>query len=279
MTLALGLVLALAAIRDSYFAIRSVRRTIALFSMKWLAVSTFQAWVVPALGLMIAALCVVSIKRKPPPGIRGASGSLGALIPVCLFLYYATPDATAGGSFISARLSLLAIFPFLFWLASRTIPLRLVRGSHVLCAVVFLCLLASNIRSFIRDNRLIAEYVSVSPHIGRDATLLAHCPSGYSTVDPLAHADGYIGAEQRAIILKNYQVGVRSFPFVRRPNAPQEPEFVLIWDRGKLSSEEDPARLGLRSSNRLVFAAQKDLGIRLYRLIGPTPASVQPPTQ
>jgi hypothetical protein len=81
----------------------------------------------------------------------------------------------------------------------------------------------------------------------------------------LAHADGYIGVDRHAIVLRNYQVGARGFPFTARSEQVKDPDFVLIWARGELPSDQDPARLGFHSPYALVSARQSELAVRLYR--------------
>jgi hypothetical protein len=276
-SLVVGVLLLLAALRNPAFALGIWRRTSGMLRLDWLAASSVQSWAAVALALTLATLCLYALSRGIGPRDREASRSFGVLIPIFYFAYVITPNSAAGGSFIATRVGLAAVLLLFFWLAAQHLTPKLLYGSQVMAGAISLALLASNVQAFDRDNRLIAEYVAVSSQIEPNATLFAFCPRGsYRGVDPLAHADGYIGVDRHAIVLRNYQVGARGFPFTTRSVQDKDPDFVLIWARGELPLDQNPGRLGFHSPYALVSARQSELAVRLYRRSLPKPNGKAP---
>jgi hypothetical protein len=262
-----GLFLSFVAGRNAGFARRLFHRTATFARLEFLAGSPFQTWAAIAFAITIAVLCSYSFFGSSRLKHGPASTSFGVAASVFYVAYLIVPDAVGVGSFIGTRVGLATLILLVFWLAAQELPPWLLHGTQAAAMVICLILLVLNMRAFARGNQLISEYVSVSPHMEPDATLSSYHPSIFLGVDPLVHADGYLGVERKVIILRNYQVGVRGFPFISRTDHGdlKRPDYILIWDRGALAAEEDPARLGFTASYDLVFRAQGNLALRLYR--------------
>jgi hypothetical protein len=250
------------------------------------------------LAFAIALIAQLTVKIRSH---RGSAGddlliAIAAFVPVYLMM----PNAAAGGSFISVRLTLYPYLLLILWLGARPLPRRAVWALQAVFALAAIGIIAAHAAAYHKLNPYIEEYTSVAPHIKPDSTLL---PISLSegvvdrTGKPLSprvrlfrQASGYLAAERDLIDLSNYEARKSYFPLRLRPemdptrasdlHEPDEedpsarmPEnlrpgrgridYILVWDARKRSAPASRPIDQLTADYDLVFVSRSGFA-KLY---------------
>jgi hypothetical protein len=186
---------------------------------------------------------------------RGRSWGAGddLLIAVAAFVpvYLMMPNAAAGGSWISTRLTLYPYLLLILWLGARRLSIRAAGALQVVFILAALGIVATHAMAYRKLNPYLEEYCSVAGHVEADSTLLPVLVSE-GAVDragrPLSprvklfrQASGYLAAERDLIDLSNYQARKGYFPLRLRPE--MEPAGAL---GAQEPEDESPAGLPRR---------------------------------
>lgn len=179
-------------------------------------------------SLSLIILCLIAIYQNLAHiSSLGDSGFFFVFLLVFI-LYFFLPDALAGGSFLSPRLSLFAHIALLCWLAQfdfRPITQRLI---VIALAVSTLGLVTIRLPIITAFNRDISEFMSVAPYLRKNATVLPllytydgfnipeHEQNGVTAfarrTRPLDCVTGYLMADVGVVDLAHYESGYDYFP-------------------------------------------------------------------
>jgi hypothetical protein len=159
----------------------------------------------------------------------GRQGGLLAAMAVSLLVYFAAPDATLGGSYVTLRLSLFPVLLILLWLARQPIGRPAGRAVVAVAACCTVLLAVSQWRVCRASAPLLRDFCSAAAYVKPGATLLpliddARAPSAAATpagkqprVLLFHNAAGYLAAMRDAVDLRNYQASLGYFPTLYRP--------------------------------------------------------------
>jgi hypothetical protein len=187
-----------------------------------------EVWVARAVaGLFGSIVLYLILSRRVTPRFTFWDGFV--LLSVLYGLIYLVgPSSVGGGSYIHDRMNLYPALALIIWFAAHTYApaaRRSIQGLGVALAAVLLGLHSVKYREL---NDYLAEYLSASPHIEPNTTVL---PITFSQggaapgqpplswrIDVFLNAAGYIAAERHVVELWNYEASqTRFFPIVFRP--------------------------------------------------------------
>jgi len=186
-----------------------------------------------AFALLLAGMIAyIVLTRKLKTTDTGLKASLLAVVAIYVFTLLSAPNSMAGGSFLIARLNIFPVLILLPWFALlnwNNLERWIVQACASAIAVSFLAL---HIAGASEANGLIGEYVSGQHLIKRQATFITTLTPHFQTrlrMNVLAHAGGYIAAQNGAVLLNNYQFGAREFPFAGVRGYGNAPDYILRW--------------------------------------------------
>jgi hypothetical protein len=181
-----------------------------------------------AVSLVIAVGVAHALLARTSRPLRANDGWLLAAA-VFAVLYFAVPDVTSGGAYVSDRLALSAFLCALAWLGAGTGPLLPIRRLGLALAALALVALGVRLEKERRLSGYLEEYVEASRTAIRPGSVvlpLAFSPwgprdeagrrMGYR-VKPFLHAAGYAIAEANALDLDNSQANTDQCPVRYRP--------------------------------------------------------------
>ena len=188
-----------------------------------------------ALSLLLAALlagaAAVAVRQRVREmrlgGLRLAwSDGLLAAAGALLVLYFAVPTGFAGGGFFSQRLQLQMLLLVVLWLADQPTGPAMRRWVVAGTAALGLGWAALHYATYARLEPLLAEYVSLGPHLLPESTVLSlsfveehddpDAPGAVFKPQPFAHAAGYLTALFGVADLGCYQADRGYFPILYR---------------------------------------------------------------
>ncbi|MDA1190606.1 MAG: hypothetical protein O3A46_02855, partial [Candidatus Poribacteria bacterium] len=180
-----------------------------------IALSTAVVWLFVAATV---AWLVVKIVRR-----RWHRWDVFALVAVgYVVLYFISPDAMSGGSFISHRLMFYPFFALILWLGAQPVHRALQRTVQVAAIALTLGFLTLHTVRYAELNDYLDEYLSGMELIEPNTTVLPLCfshvgiaPDGRQLARRIGlflHASGYIAAERRVVELDNYEGNTSYFP-------------------------------------------------------------------
>jgi hypothetical protein len=154
------------------------------------------------------------------------SDGLLLAIAALLVLYFVVPTGFAGGGFFSQRLQLHMLLLAILWLADQPASVALRRTVVTGTVALSLGWAALHFAAYARLDRLLAEYVSLAPHLPPGSTVLSlsfveeddrpTAPGAVLKVQPFMHAAGYLAAERNLVDLGCYQADRGYFPILYR---------------------------------------------------------------
>lgn len=188
-----------------------------------------EVWVARAVaGLFVGIVVYLLLSRRVP--LRPAFWNGFALLAVLYGLIYLIgPSAVGSGSYIHDRMSLYPFLTLIIWFAPQSYGPIARRAIRVLAIALAGVLLGIHSLKYGELNDYIAEYLSASPHIEPNTTLLpiAFSQRGdapdrrplSSRINVFLNAAGYIAAERHTVDLSNYEASqTHFFPTVFRPS-------------------------------------------------------------
>jgi putative flippase GtrA len=187
-----------------------------------------ELFLAAAVALAVAVGVVHLVLARTARPLRPNDGWLLAAL-IFGVLYFAIPDVTSGGAYVSDRLALSAFICALAWIGTGAGPILAVRRLGIALAALALVALGVRIEKERALSPYLEEYVSASREAVRPGSVvlpLAFSPwgprddagrrMGYR-VKPFLHAVGYAVAEQGAIDLDNSQANTDQCPVRFRP--------------------------------------------------------------
>jgi hypothetical protein len=171
-----------------------------------------------------------AVATASPPPRRGPaivwSDGLLLAIAALLALYFLVPTGFAGGGFFSQRLQLHMVLLAILWLGAQSASATLRRAVVAGAVALSLGWAALHFAAYARLDRLLAEYVSLAPHLPAGSTVLSlsfveaddrpTAPGAVFKVQPFMHAAGYLAAERKLVDLGCYQADRGYFPILYR---------------------------------------------------------------
>jgi hypothetical protein len=233
---------------------------------------------------------------------HGGDVLLVAVAAVGLF-YLLVPGHMAGGALIVPRMGVMIYLLLLLWLGTQAHTAGAVRVLRTAAVCITLVLLAMRAVSYERLDPLLAEYHAAASYVQPNATLLS-LSFAHGGLDgrgeaivypakPFLHLAGYAAAQQRAVLINNYQGFSPVFPVRFRPQylpehhlGPQDladsqidlagyaeqagapVDYVLLWgltDEERAMPEYRELFRVLAQEYRLVEPASVSEHVRLYR--------------
>lgn len=205
--------------------------------------------------LLLAAGAIALGWRRRFPSHPLERGWLAGLV-LMLAAYFAVPDFSARGGYVSDRLQLLFLLTLLAWLATLAQPRRVCAALGLALGAAAVGLLVVKTRALVELDAALALYLSAGERIEAGHTLV---PLNFTPgnrlrgggpslrVDPLLHASGYLVAEKCLVSLDNYEAGYTDhFPTRFRPG--RNPYAVARYDEGR-PERFDFARWAQRSGS------------------------------
>ena len=204
---------------------------------------------------LLSALGLYAILQRTKK--RGCDRWDGLLLVTIMFtlIYFAAPDAAAGGGMITPRMQLFPVFGLVLWLGRATFTPAWKRGIQWSTVAIALGGLIFYTLRYAELNRYIADFTSGAELIERNSTLYpiafefrGHRPDGTALsihTMPFWQAAGYISASRDAIDLLNYEARSPVFPLVFR-------------------SERDPRRIGYVKINGVSWNPEPKIDFQKY---------------
>jgi hypothetical protein len=191
------------------------------------AYATRPEWVA-ALVLAIAVVAAVAwgLVTARPWRRRVPAGEAGLLLAAAasVVVYFAAPDASAGGSYITLRLSLFPYLLAILWLAGQEIGPAARGGLVAVAAACTVVVVFAQFRAQRAFEPLLRDFCSAAEHVRPGATLLplvddARAPLARASprVRAFHNAAGYLAALRDLVDLRNYEASLGYFPVVYRP--------------------------------------------------------------
>ncbi len=163
---------------------------------------------------VLAVLLVLAIRAGRETGVSSTTLTLGAVVVVCIIVYFASPDVIGTGSLVNDRLSLFPPLMLLLFCASIPKAARWWRCAGVLMLVATLVMAGARLPTQEHYDRLVDEYLSAGRVIPPGATLVAlryavfSPPIGdrrYKQLDPLENEASRIAVDGRDIDLRHLE--------------------------------------------------------------------------
>jgi hypothetical protein len=183
--------------------------------------------VAEGLAAALAALTVYLLLTSPRRW--RAESADGVLLAAFAFvaLFFLMPTSIAGGTFISYRMTLYAVFALILWFGAQP-GVRSARWAiRAVAVMATLLFLALHVHAYAQLNDYLEEYLCVTDQIEPNSTLLpvsfshaGQTPEGTELscrVGPFFHAAGHIVARKPVIHLINYEATTGYFPIRYRP--------------------------------------------------------------
>ncbi len=201
--------------------------------------SKFELIFSVSFAALLAVLALYAVfQRMRKRAFDGWDGLLLVTIVYAL-IYFAAPDAAAGGGMITPRMQLFPVFGLVLWLGRATFTPAWRRAIQWSTVAIALGGLSFYTVRYAELNRYIEDFTSGAELIERNATLYpiafefrGHRPDGTALslhTMPFWQAAGYISASRDVIDLLNYEARSPVFPLVFRSDKdPRQIGYVKI---------------------------------------------------
>jgi hypothetical protein len=218
--------------------------------------------------LLVMVGTILMAVRRNLRGRGSNSTGLFAVLVTSLVVYAIAPDASAGGSYITLRLSLFSFLIALVWVAGMELPLLVRRVIPVAAAVSTFMLTAAHVRAYREIEPALLEFCSVADQIRPGSTILPVIDEGAfpGRVRVLHNATGSLAARRDLVNLRNYEAALNYFPVRYRGGVDVErhsaADYVLVCPGDRSGAVDERYVPVYRSATGLVVLyARRDLGI------------------
>ncbi len=169
---------------------------------------------------VVSIFIILLLKKIKSFQIRNQDGLIFALL-FCLILYFLFPETFGGGGSINIRTSVYIYFLIVLWIGYEINQKRLKNFIKAISIIIFVILVLFNSVKSIQISNLIEEYISVSPYVKENSTIVSFnlIERGLNFEDRvitnrkgIGQVTGYIAVSRNSIHLGNYQATRKNFP-------------------------------------------------------------------
>jgi hypothetical protein len=257
------------------------------------------------LGLTLATLIGVVVRRLGRTALTGPAGLTALAAGLCSLLYLAAPEGTSQGGAINARLSLFPPLLALLWLGLLVRPAGIPRGLRLAAVAVFVLVTAfiAVVRwpIEVRHSRQVDSYVDAAALVRPGSTVLGlqfesgNVPKVRGFSDPTLHGSSLVAVLRNGVDVGHYEAELTYFPtrFRRETDLRRRVDPTLRgldYTPSRIAALTDPDGRGLVdyvlvrgdadrvAPDRQAYVARITEGLRAYRLIGTFGARTGPGT-
>jgi hypothetical protein len=187
-----------------------------------------EVWLARAVsGLFAAIVLYLLLTKRVQPRCTFWNG-FAVLSFLYGLVYLLGPSSVGQGSYIHDRMNLYPFLALILWFASHAFGPLARRSIQMLTVAVSTLILGLHSVKYGELNNYLTEYLSASPYIQSNTTLLPISfsqrgdtlgrPPLSTRIDVFLNAAGYIAAERHVVDLWNYEASqTRFFPVIFRP--------------------------------------------------------------